>query len=168
MDQRPVETRPDVLVYTGAPLREDLEVTGTVRVVLYVSTSVRDTDFTAKLVDVYPDGHARNITDGIMRLRYRHSLERPELAKPGEVYRIAIDAGVTSNVFLAGHKLRLEVSSSNFPRFDRNSNTGKARADDVDFVLARQTVYHGQRYPSHVLLPVIPDGGTGRSRQSAR
>jgi uncharacterized protein len=168
MDQRPVETRPDVLVYTTALLREDLEVTGTVRAVLYVSTSSRDTDFTAKLVDVYPDGYARNLTDGIMRLRYRNSLERPELAKPGEVYRITIDAGVTSNVFLAGHRVRLEVSSSNFPRFDRNSNTGQARADDSVFIIARQTVYHGLQYPSHLLLPVIPQSGATRSRPAPR
>jgi len=134
-----------------------MEVTGVVRVILYVSTSASDTDFTAKLVDVFPDGHARNLTDGILRLRYRSSLEQPQLTKVGEVYRIAIDAGVTSNVFLAGHRIRLEVSSSNFPRFDRNPNTGRAIADDVELRTARQTVYQGGQYSSHVLLPVIPD-----------
>ena len=124
MDQRPVEQRKDVLVYTTRPLRHDLEVVGPVQAVLFVATSARDTDFTAKLVDVFPDGTALNLTDGILRLRYRNSLEKPEPATPGEVYRVAIDAGVTGNVFRAGHRIRLEISSSNFPRFDRNANTG--------------------------------------------
>jgi len=168
MDQRDVESRPDVLVYTTPPLKEDLEVTGVVRTILFVSTNVPDTDFTAKLVDVFPNGHARNLTDGILRLRYRNSLERPELAKPGEVYRITIDTGVTSNVFLAGHRLRLEVSSSNFPRFDRNPNSGALIADETELRPARQTVYHGRQYPSHVLLPVIPETTSVRSRRVSR
>src|SRR5206468_8477122 len=125
-DQRPVERRSDVLVYTTKPLKKDLEVTGPVQAVLYISTNASDTDFTAKLVDVFPDGYARNLTDGILRLRYRESLERAELATPGQVYRVRIDAGVTSNVFLKGHRVRVEISSSNFPRFDRNANTGGA------------------------------------------
>ena len=103
MDQRAVEKRGDVLVYTSAPLKHDLEVTGPVRGVLYASTSALDTDFTAKLVDVFPSGEARNLTDGILRIRYRDGLEKAELARPGEVYPLTIDAGVTSNVFLAGH-----------------------------------------------------------------
>jgi putative CocE/NonD family hydrolase len=156
MDQREVESRPDVLVYSTPPLKHDMEVTGVIRAVLHVSTSAPDTDFTAKLVDVFPDGHARNVTDGILRLRYRNSLERPELAKPGEIYRITIDAGVTSNVFRAGHRLRVEISSSNFPRFDRNPNTGRPVADERELRTARQTVYHGARHASHILLPVIP------------
>lgn len=156
MDQREVEKRPDVLVYSTPPLIQEIEVTGVVRSVLFVSSSAPDTDFTAKLVDVFPDGHARNLTDGILRLRYRNGLEKPEIGKPGEIYRIVIDAGITSNVFRAGHRLRLEVSSSNFPRFDRNPNTGRAIADEQELRTARQTVYHGRRYPSHVLLPVIP------------
>jgi putative CocE/NonD family hydrolase len=168
MDQRAVESRPDVLVYTTPPLKEEVEVTGTVRAILFVSTSAPDTDFTAKLVDVFPDGHARNLTDGILRLRYRHSLEQPELAKPAEIYRIEIDAGVTSNVFLPGHRIRLEVSSSNFPRFDRNPNTGTVIADETNFRTARQTVYHGPQHPSHLLLPVIPDTGTVRTRTAVR
>jgi uncharacterized protein len=156
MDQRPVEAREDVLVYSSAPLRHSLEVTGPVKVVLFVSTSAPDTDFTAKLVDVHPDGHARNLTDGILRLRYRESLGRVTQAIPGEVYSIAIDAGVTSNVFLPGHRIRVEVSSSNFPRFDRNPNTGRPIADEKELRIARQTIFHGQQYPSHILLPVIP------------
>ena len=156
IDQRPVEKRKDVLVYTSAPLKQDLEVTGTVHVVLYASTSAPDTDFMAKLVDVFPNGEARNLTDGVLRLRYRGGLEKAELAEPGKVYPIAIDAGVTSNVFLAGHAIRIEISSSNFPRFDRNPNTGRALADETTLKKAQQTVYHSRQYPSRVLLPVIP------------
>jgi putative CocE/NonD family hydrolase len=156
LDQRKIEERKDVLVYSTPPLEKDLEVTGVVRAFLYVSTSALDTDFTAKLVDVYPDGRARLITDGLLRLRYRNSLARSVPAQAGKVYRITIDAGVTSNVFLAGHRIRLEVSSSNFPRFDRNPNTGRLIADEMQLKTARQTVYHGGKRASHLLLPVIP------------
>ncbi|MBV9771606.1 MAG: CocE/NonD family hydrolase [Bryobacterales bacterium] len=168
IDQRPVEKRNDVLVYTSAPLKQDLEVTGAIRVVLYVSTSAKDTDFTAKLVDVFPNGEARNLSDGILRLRYRNGLDRPELAEPGKIYPVTIDAGVTSNVFLRGHAIRLEISSSNFPRFDRNPNTGRAYADESTFKKAQQVVYHSRRYPSGVLLPVIPSSETEARRNTAR
>jgi putative CocE/NonD family hydrolase len=157
MDQRKVERRPDVLVYTSKPLTREVEVTGPVKVVLYVSTNAPDTDFTAKLVDVFPNGEARNLTDGMLRLRYREGLDKVVLARAGEVYPITIDMGVTSNVFLAGHQIRLEVSSSNFPRFDRNPNTGRPVADEGQFRKADQTVQHGGAYPSHILLPVIPE-----------
>ena len=157
MDQRPVEKRSDVLVYTTAPLRKDVEVIGPVRVVLYASTSARDTDFTAKLVDVFPDGRAQNLTDGILRLRYRKSLEEPELVRPGEICRLTIDAGVTGNVFRKGHSIRVEVSSSNFPRFDRNPNTGGPIGGDTELRAAAQTIYHDAQHPSHVVLPVVPD-----------
>ncbi len=156
IDQRPVEKRQDVLVYTSAPLKQDLEVTGPIRVMLYASTSALDTDFTAKLVDVFPNGEPRNLTDGILRVRYRNGLEKAELAEPGKIYPLAIDAGVTSNVFLAGHSIRVEISSSNFPRFDRNPNTGRAFADETTLKKAQQMVYHSRQYPSRVLLPVIP------------
>jgi putative CocE/NonD family hydrolase len=159
IDQRPVEQRNDVLVYTSAALKEDLEVTGPIQVVLYASTTAPDTDFTAKLVDVFPNGEARNLTDGIQRLRYRRRLEKAELAQPGEIYPLTIDAGVTSNVFLKGHRVRVEISSSNFPRFDRNPNTGRALADETVLKSARQTVYHAAPFPSHLLLPVIPESG---------
>jgi putative CocE/NonD family hydrolase len=162
IDQRPVEKRKDVLVYTSAPMKQDLEVTGPIRVVLYASTSALDTDFTAKLVDVFPNGEARNLTDGILRVRYREGLEKAELAEPGKVYPLMIDAGVTSNVFLAGHAIRIEVSSSNFPRFDRNPNTGRAFADETVLKKAQQTIYHSRQYPSHVLLPVIPENDVRR------
>jgi putative CocE/NonD family hydrolase len=157
MDQRPVEQRSDVMVYTTAPLKHEVEVAGPVNVVLYASTSARDTDFTAKLVDVFPDGYARNLTDGILRLRYRNSLEKPELAQPGKVYQVTIDTGVTANAFLKGHRIRLEISSSNFPRFDRNANTGGEAAGETHLRTAAQTIYHDREHPSRLELMVISD-----------
>lgn len=156
-DQRDVESRPDVLCYTSAVLEDNLEVTGPVRLVLYVSSSARDTDFTGKLVDVAPDGRAITLTDGILRCRYRESLERQKLMSPGEVYRIEVDLVATSNVFFAGHRIRLEVSSSNFPRFDRNSNTGGVLAGESveDFICATNCVWHDSVHASHLVLPVI-------------
>jgi putative CocE/NonD family hydrolase len=156
MDQRPIDKRDDVLVYSSEILKHDLEVTGPIKVVLYVSTSAPDTDFSAKLIDVFPSGEARNLTDGMLRLRYRHGLEKAELAEPGEIYPLTIDAGVTSNVFLAGHRLRLEISSSNFPRFDRNPNTGGPIAEETVLKKAQQTIYHERLRPSYVLLPIVP------------
>jgi len=157
MDQRAIEKRRDVLVYTTPPLKNDVEVIGPVRVVLYAATSARDTDFTAKLVDVFPDGRAQNLTDGILRLRYRKSLERAQLIRPGEIVKLTIDAGVTGNVFQKGHRIRMEISSSNFPRFDRNPNTGGSIADETQLRQASQTIYHDAEHPSHVLLPVTQD-----------
>jgi putative CocE/NonD family hydrolase len=156
MDQRPVENRRDVLVYSTPPLTEDTEVTGPISLVLFASTSAPDTDFTGKLVDVYPDGRAINLTDGILRARYRNGLDKPKLLKSAEPARYTIDLGVTSNVFKKGHRIRLEVSSSNFPRFDRNPNTGRAIADEPQLIKAQQTVYHSVRRRSYLLLPVIP------------
>jgi putative CocE/NonD family hydrolase len=156
MDQRKVESRPDVLVYTSSVLKKEVEVTGPIRVVLYASTSAPDTDFTAKLVDVFPDGSARILTDGILRLRYRESLEKPAATIPGQTYQVTVDAGVTSNVFLKGHAIRLEISSSNFPRFDRNPNTGRPVAEETELRTARQTVYHDRTQASYVLLPIVP------------
>ena len=155
-DQRPVEQRRDVLVYTTPPLRGDVEVVGPIRLVLYAATSAPDTDFTAKLVDVHPDGRAENLTDGLLRLRYRKSLDNPVLSEPGKIAKITIDAGVTANVFQKGHAIRLEVSSSNFPRFDRNPNTGGTVADATELRKASQTIYHDARRPSYMLLPVVP------------
>ena len=160
LDQRGVEARADVLVYSTRRLREDLEVVGPVKVVLYVSTTARDTDFTAKLVDVFPDGRARILSDGILRLRYRQSLERAELAHPGEVYEIAIDVGQTGNVFLRSHRMRVEISSSNFPKFDRNPNTGGSIPDETRLLQANQVIYHGPEHTSRVeflALPSTPD-----------
>lgn len=155
-DQREVEARHDVLVYTGAPLEKPLEVTGPLKVVLYASSSAPDTDFTAKLVDVRPDGYAQNIADGIVRARYRESAMTPKMLTKGEVVELTIDLWATSHVFLPGHRLRVEVSSSNFPRFDRNLNTGGDQATGTRWEVAEQTVFHGQQFRSHILLPVIP------------
>lgn len=158
VDQRQVEKRRDVLVYSTSVLTSAVEVTGPVKVVLHVASSALDTDFTAKLVDVFPDGTARNLTDGILRMRYRDSLEVPRPMTPGEVYEVTVDAGVTSNVFLPGHRIRVEISSSNFPRFDRNPNTGGpvADANGKDARKAMQTVYHEHERYSYALLPVVP------------
>lgn len=155
LDQRAVEGRRDVLVFTGEVLKEDLEVTGPVRAVLYVTSSARDTDFTAKLVDVAPDGYARILCDGILRMRYRRGLDRAVPYWPGQVERIEIRVGVTSNVFRSGHRVRLEVSSSNFPKYDRNMNTGRGQADEREMLLARQEVRHGGKWASYVVLPVV-------------
>jgi putative CocE/NonD family hydrolase len=158
LDQRSVESRPDVLVYTGGALKDDVEIAGTVLAQLFVSTSAPDTDFTAKLVDVWPDGTPREITSGILRLRYRNGLDHPVLARPGETYRITVDAGVAAHVFLRGHRIGVEVSSSNFPRFDRNLNTGRPVERESDMRIAQQTVYYGRVTPSAVVLPVVHQG----------
>ena len=155
-DQRPAEQRPDVLVYTTAAFAKDTEVTGPVSLDLYVSSSAVDTDFTGKFVDVWPNGFAQNLTEGILRLRYRNSQEKPELANPGEIYHVTVDLWATSNVFLAGHKLRLEVSSSNFPRFDRNLNAGEEQARATRMVKAANMIYHDKAHPSALLVPIVP------------
>jgi putative CocE/NonD family hydrolase len=154
-DQRPVEARDDVLIYSTAPLPADVEVTGPVTLELYAKSSAVDTDFTAKLVDVWPDGFAQNLTDGILRARYRDSMEKPALINPGEIYKLKIAVWSTSNVFKKGHVIRLEVSSSNFPRFDRNLNTGEDNARGKRFVSATNTVLHDTEHPSALVLPVV-------------
>ncbi len=155
-DQSPAENRPDVLVYTSDPLPFDLELTGPISVTLYAATTAADTDFTAKLVDVRPDGYAHNVQDGIVRARYRTSVREPSPIIPGRVYQYAIDLWATSHVVKAGHRVRVDISSSNFPRFDRNPNTGAALGADARLETARQTVHHSAQYPSHITLPVIP------------
>jgi len=154
-DQREVEKRPDVLVFSSAPLDADLEITGWVRAKLFASTTAVDTDFTAKLVDVAPDGDARNLTDGILRARYRNGRGPAQPIKPNEVLEYDIDMWATSNVFKAGHRIRLEISSSNFPRFDRNPNTGGDIATETEMVPALQTIYHDTNRPSHLTISVI-------------
>jgi putative CocE/NonD family hydrolase len=155
-DQRDVEMRSDVLCYTSEPLQEDTEVTGPIRVVLYAATDALDTDWTGKLVDVRPSGYAMNLCDGIIRARYRESVTKTTPVAPGEVHRYEIDMMVTSNTFRKGHRSRVEISSSNFPRYDRNLNSGNALGKDSEIRVARQTVLHSNNYPSHILLPVIP------------
>ena len=155
-DQAAVEHRGDVLVYSTESLAEDLEVTGPIKLTLYASSSAPDTDFTAKLVDVGSCGFARNLTDGIIRARVRESQTSPSLITPGKVYEFNIDMWSTSNLFKAGHRIRLEVSSSNFPRFDRNPNTGRDLFTDAETRPALQTVMHERNFASHLTLPVIP------------
>ena len=155
-DQSPVEDRQDVLVYTSEPLERDLEVTGPIGVRLFASSSAPDTDFTAKLVDVRPDGYAHNLQDGIIRARYRTSGTEPSPIEPGRVYEYVIDLWATSHLFKTGNRLRVEISSSNFPRFDRNPNTGAPLGQDDRLVAANQSVLHREAYPSHIVLPIIP------------
>jgi uncharacterized protein len=154
--QRPDENRDDVLVYTTPPFTQDFTITGPVKVDLYASSSAVDTDFTAKLVDVWPNGFAQNLTEGILRARYRNSSATAEFLNPGEIYKFAIDLWATSNSFLIGHRLRVEISSSNFPRFSRNLNSGQDPETGMRFVKATNTIYHDAAHPSAIVLPVMP------------
>ena len=154
-DQRPNEYRQDVLCYTSRELTEPLEATGPVKAVLYVASSAPDTDFAVKLVDVSPDGYAMNVAQGILRTRYRDGFREPELMEPGTVYRIEVDLWSTSICFKPGHRIRVEVTSSNFPQFDRNPNTGHEFGMDAEMVVARQTVLHDAERPSHIVLPIV-------------
>jgi hypothetical protein len=154
-DQRPLETRNDILVYTTDPLDEGVEVSGTIEITLYVSTDVRDTDFTVKLIDVYPDGRAYNLDETIQRARYREGYDRAVFMEAGQVYEIPVSPMSTSNYFAPGHRIRIEVSSSNFPRFTRNLNTGGNNYDETEGVVARNTVHHSAAYPSQIRLPIV-------------
>jgi hypothetical protein len=154
-DQRAVEKRHDVLVYTTKPFSTDAEITGPVTVELYATSSAVDTDFTAKLVDVDPSGFAHNLTEGIVRARYRDSQAKPDNLTPGQIYKFNIDLWAISNVFLTGHKLRLEISSSNFPRFDRNLNLGEASGSAKNRVIAKNSILHNAAHPSALILPVL-------------
>jgi putative CocE/NonD family hydrolase len=155
-DQREIEARSDVLVFVTEPLEQDVEVTGPITLKLWAETTAVDTDFTGKLVDVFPDGHVRNLTDGIIRARYRNGTAKPERLTPGEIAEYTIDLWSTSNLFKAGHRIGLEVTSSNFPRFDRNLNTGGDLGQESEMLPALQTIYHDQEHPSHLILPIIP------------
>jgi uncharacterized protein len=157
----PLAARADVVVFASEPLDHDVEVTGPITVKLWVSSSALDTDFTAKLIDVYPpsadyaDGYALNLTDSILRARYRDSFERPELMTPGEVYQISFPLYPTSNVFKAGHSIRVDISSSNFPRFDVNPNSGGALGEAGPIVVAENTIFNDAARPSHIVLPIV-------------
>jgi uncharacterized protein len=155
-DQSPNESRTDVLVYSTPALERDVEVTGFITVDLYAATSAADTDFTAMLVDVDPQGYARYLADGIIRARFRNSRAAAEPIEPGRIYQYSIDLWATSNVFKAGHRIRLYISSSNFPRFNRNLNTGERTFGGTRMVKARQTIYHDAEHASAVVLPIIP------------
>jgi putative CocE/NonD family hydrolase len=155
-DQHPLESRPDVLVFSTPPLARDMEVTGWLTLELFASTSAVDTDFTAVLADVDETGYARFLTDGVVRGRYRESTAAPTPMEPGKVYKLSMDLWATSNLFKAGHRMRLYVSSSNFPRFDRNRNTGEPIATASRSVKAHQTIYADKERPSALVLPVVP------------
>jgi putative CocE/NonD family hydrolase len=155
-DQRKNETRPDILVYSSEPLKEGLELSGPIEVTLYVSSDAKDTDFTVKLIDVYPDGRAYNLDETIQRMRYRDGYDKPNVwMEPGKVYKVTLQPMTTSNYFEAGHRIRIEVSSSNFPRFDRNLNTGGKNYDESKGVVARNAVHHSKQYPSQVKITVV-------------
>ena len=154
-DQQPVEWRPDVLVYSTDVLESDIEVTGPIRVVLWAASSATDTDFTAKLVDAFPSGYAMIVAQGIIRARYRDSWENPTRLERNRIYRFEIDCWSSSNCFRRGHRIRIEISSSNFPQFDRNPNTGHDFGIDAELTEAHQTVYHDAEHPSHILLPIV-------------
>ncbi len=155
LDQREIEMRHDVLVYSTPPLEAGIEVTGPLTAVIFVSSNARDTDFTAKLVDVYPDGTAYNLQDGILRARYREGFERAVFMQEGDIYRLEIDLQATSNYFGPGHRIRLEISSSNFPRFARNLNTGGNSNTETEWRVAENSVHHSRGHASHIVLPVV-------------
>jgi len=155
-DQRPMEQRKDVLVYTSPPLEEDTEVTGPVMARLFAASSARDTDFFVKLTDVHPDGRSINITEGVIRARFREDVwGKPKLIEPNKVYEYTIDLQVTSNVFKKGHCLRVLVTSSSFPLWDRNLNTGNDPGTDTEMQVAHQAIFHDRAHPSHVVLPIV-------------
>lgn len=154
-DQRENEARQDVLVYTTEPLAEGVEVSGFIETTLYVSSDARDTDFTLKLIDVYPDGRAYNLDETIQRARYREGYDKEVFMEEGKVYKLELTPLATSNYFAPGHRIRIELSSSNFPRFERNLNTGGNNYDEAEGVAARNKVHHSEEYPSQVRLPVV-------------
>jgi hypothetical protein len=155
-DQRKMEERSDILVYSTAPLKEGIELSGPIEVTFYVSSNAKDTDFTVKLIDVYPDGRAYNLDETIQRMRYRDGYDKPLVwMERGKVYKVTLQPMTTSNYFKAGHRIRIEVSSSNFPRFDRNMNTGGNNFDEAKGVVARNAVHHSKRYPSELKITVV-------------
>jgi putative CocE/NonD family hydrolase len=155
-DQRKMETREDILVYTSEPFAQGLELSGSITPTLYVSSDAKDTDFTVKVIDVYPDGRAYNLDETIQRMRYRDGYDKPlAWMAPGNVYKVTMQPLTTSNYFAPGHRLRIEVSSRNFPRFDRNLNTGGRNFDESTPVVARNAVHHSAQYPSQVTITVV-------------
>lgn len=154
-DYSAIERRDDVLVYTSEVLDEDVEVTGPIKAELYVSTDCLDTDFMVKLLDVHPNGYVQRLTDGMVRCRFRNGMDKPELMVPGEVYKLEVDCWNTAHVFKKGHQIRVEVSSSAFPKYDRNLNTGEPLGKSTNMKVANQTVFHNLKYPSNIVLPII-------------
>jgi uncharacterized protein len=154
-DQRLVQGRNDILVYTSEPVGKDLEVTGRILCVLYAASTAPDTDFTAKLVDVYPNSYAQILREGIIRARYRNSFKKQELITPGQTYEYTIDLWSLSHVFKSGHRIQVEISSSNFPKYDRNPNTGGRFGEETQLKKASQTIFHRSDRPSHIILPIV-------------
>jgi putative CocE/NonD family hydrolase len=154
-DQREMEEREDILVYTSDPLEEGIEMSGFIESVLYLSSDVKDTDLTIKIIDVLPDGTAYNLDETIQRVRYREGYDREVFMGKDKVYKVELTPMATSNYFKKGHRIGVEVSSSNFPRFSRNLNTGGDNYDESESVVARNTIHHSKRYPSHIKLPFI-------------
>jgi hypothetical protein len=155
MDQSRIEQRNDILCYTTPELEEDMEVTGPLELHLLASSSACDTDFTARLCEVHPDGRSLTVASGIIRARYRHSLFQPQLLQPGQITEFAISMGHTSQLFRKGNKIRIDISSSNFPEFDRNMNTGNPMGEDTNGIPALQTIFHNKEFSSYIDLPVI-------------
>jgi hypothetical protein len=154
-DQSEMEMRDDILVYTSDVLEEGVEVSGFIESYLYLSSDAKDTDVTIKLIDVYPDGKAYNLDETIQRVRYREGYEKEVWMEDGNVYEVKITPMSTSNFFAKGHKIRIEISSSNFPRFDRNMNTGGNTFDETEGVIATNSIHHGGKYLSRIVLPMI-------------
>src|SRR5262249_8979264 len=156
----PLAVRQDVQVFQTAPLGQDTEVTGPLSVKLWISSSAVDTDFTAKLIDVYPpnedypEGYAMNLADGIQRTHYRNGYEKPEMMKPGEIYPVTIQMFGTANVFKKGHRIRVDISSSDYPDYDPNPNTGDLYKSGNNGIVAKNTIYHDKEHPSHIILPI--------------
>ncbi|MEQ6378068.1 CocE/NonD family hydrolase [Bacillaceae bacterium S4-13-56] len=151
-----IERRDDVLVYSTEELEKDVEVSGPIKMELFASTSAKDTDFMVKLIDVWPNGYAQRLTDGMVRARFRESMGNPTLVTPGETYKYIIDCWNTSHMFKKGHRIRIEISSSAFPKYDRNLNTGEELGKTTNIKIAHQTIYHNEKNPSAIILPVIP------------
>jgi putative CocE/NonD family hydrolase len=165
-DQRRMEARQDVLVYTSEPFKEGTEISGPITPTLYVSSDARDTDVTVKVLDVYPDGRAYNLDESIQRMRYRDGYDKPPVwMEKGKVYKVTLQPLTTSNYFAPGHRLRIEVSSSNFPRFDRNLNTGGHNYDESTPVIARNVVHHSKEHPSSITVTVVPRAAVPTDRQ---
>ena len=155
-DQRKMESRDDILVYTSEPFKEGVELSGSITPTLYVSSDAKDTDFTVKVIDVEPDGRAWNLDESIQRMRYRDGYDRPlAWMERGKVYKVTLQPLNTSTYFAPGHRLRIEVSSSNFPRFDRNLNTGGHNYDEATGVVAHNAVHHSKQYPSQLTITVV-------------
>lgn len=166
-DQRKMEERPDILVYTSEPFKEPMEASGPINVTLYVSSDAKDTDFTVKVIDVYPDGTAYNLDESIQRMRYRDGYDKPVVwMQSGKVYKVTFQPLTTSNYFDAGHRLRIEISSSNFPRFDRNMNTGGNNYDEATGVVAHSAVHHSKQYPSEISLTIVKHGSETKTAKN--